>query len=309
MAQSLSIVIPVFNEVDSLPELHRELSEVLAESNDYEIIYVDDGSTDGTTEVLIDLAAGDGSVKMVQLQRNYGKSAALSEGFKLAAGQAVVTMDGDLQDDPREILRLVKKLEEGYDLISGWKKERRDPASKRWPSKFFNLVTRLMTGVRIHDFNCGLKIYRLAVIKKLDIYGGRHRYIPALAGQQRFRIGELVVNHRPRTHGQSKYGGARFFHGFFDLITILFLNRYTQQPLHLFGLIGLTSFSLGFLVELYVLYLKYVLGEPFQKHLALLVFGVMIIVIGIQFFSLGLLGEMIARSQQRHEDRVKRILP
>lgn len=309
MAQSLSIVIPVFNEVDSLPELHRELSEVLAESNDYEIIYVDDGSTDGTTEVLIDLATGDGSVKMVQLQRNYGKSAALSEGFKLAAGQAVVTMDGDLQDDPREIPRLVKKLEEGYDLVSGWKKERRDPASKRWPSKFFNLVTRLMTGVRIHDFNCGLKIYRLAVIKKLDIYGGRHRYIPALAGQQRFRIGELVVNHRPRTHGQSKYGGARFFHGFFDLITILFLNRYTQQPLHLFGLIGLTSFSLGFLVEVYVLYLKYVLGEPFQKHLALLVFGVMIIVIGIQFFSLGLLGEMIARSQQGHEVRVKRILP
>jgi hypothetical protein len=217
-------------------------------------------------------------------------------------------MDADLQDDPAEIPNLIEKLEEGYDLVSGWKKTRHDPWTKRWPSKFFNFVTRLMTGVKIHDFNCGLKIYRQSVVKTVEIYGGRHRYIPALAGQKKFKVSEIIVNHRARKFGVTKYGGVRLFHGFFDLLTILFLNRYTQQPLHLFGMIGIIFSTVGFGVEVYVLYLKYGLMEPFQKHIALLVFGVMMIVIGIQFISMGLLGELMARSQQSKEDRVKQII-
>ena len=214
-------------------------------------------------------------------------------------------MDADLQDDPAEIKNLIAKLDDGWDLVSGWKKTRLDPLNKRLPSKLFNMVTRLMTGVRIHDFNCGLKGYKSAVIKSIDVYGGRHRYIPALAGQRKFKVTEIVVNHRSRKFGKTKYGGSRLFHGFFDLITILFLNRYTQQPLHLFGSFGIGFLSIGFCVECYVLYYKYLLGHPFSKHMALLTFGVMLIVIGIQFFSIGLLGELMARSTQGNENRIK----
>lgn len=305
--KSISIIIPVYNEVESLNELHSELTSVLSEYDDYELLFIDDGSSDGSMETLIELSKDDHHIKAIQFFRNYGKSAALAEGFKISSGEYVVTLDADLQDDPAEIPNLVAKLEEGFDLVSGWKKTRHDPRAKRWPSKFFNFVTRLMTGVKIHDFNCGLKIYRQSVVKTVEVYGGRHRYIPALAGQKKFKVSEIIVNHRARKFGVTKYGGSRLFHGFFDLVTILFLNRYTQQPLHLFGMIGIVLSKVGFLVELYVLYLKYFLGEPFQKHIALLVFGVMLIVIGIQFISMGLLGEMIARSQQSKEDRVKRI--
>ena len=305
--KSITIIIPVYNEVESLRELHNELSSVLIGNNNYELLFIDDGSSDGSIELLKELANTDDYIKVIQFYRNYGKAAALAEGFKVSSGDYVITMDADLQDDPAEIPNLVTKLEEGYDLVSGWKKTRHDPWTKRWPSKFFNFITRLMTGVKIHDFNCGLKIYRQSVVKTVEIYGGRHRYIPALAGQKKFKVSEIVVNHRPRKFGVTKYGGARLFHGFFDLLTILFLNRYTQQPLHLFGMIGIALSKIGFLVELYVLYLKYFLGEPFQKHIALLVFGVMLIVIGVQFISMGLLGEMIARSQQSKEDRVKQI--
>ena len=216
-------------------------------------------------------------------------------------------MDADLQDDPAEIGNLIAKLKEGWDLVSGWKKTRLDPLNKRLPSKLFNVVTRLMTGVKIHDFNCGLKGYRKSVVKSIDVYGGRHRYIPALAGQRKFKVTEIVVNHRARQFGETKYGGSRMFHGFFDLITLLFLNRYTQQPLHLFGSFGIGFLNMGLIVESFVLYYKYVLGEPFSKHMALLMFGVMLIVIGIQFFSIGLLGELMARSTQGQENRVKKI--
>jgi glycosyltransferase involved in cell wall biosynthesis len=280
----------------------------LSRYDHYELVFVDDGSSDGSIDLLNELSNTDGHTKVIQFYRNYGKAAALAEGFKYSSGDYVVTMDADLQDDPAEIPNLVSKLEEGYDLVSGWKKTRHDPWTKRWPSKFFNLITRLMTGVKIHDFNCGLKIYRNSVIKTVEIYGGRHRYIPALAGQKKFKVTEIVVNHRARKFGETKYGGARLFHGFFDLITILFLNRYTQQPLHLFGMVGIILSTMGLSVEIYVLYLKYLLGEPFQRHIALLVFGVMLILIGIQFISMGLLGEMMARSQQNKEDRVKQIV-
>ena len=305
--KSITVIIPVYNEVESLQELHNELSSVLSANDYYELLFIDDGSSDGSIELLKELANTDDHIKVIQFYRNYGKVAALAEGFKMSTGDYIVTLDADLQDDPAEIPNLVAKLEEGYDLVSGWKKTRHDPWTKRLPSKFFNFVTRLMTGVKIHDFNCGLKIYRQSVVKTVEIYGGRHRYIPALAGQKKFKVSEIIVNHRARKFGVTKYGGSRLFHGFFDLLTILFLNRYTQQPLHLFGMIGIIFSTVGFGVEVYVLYLKYGLMEAFQKHIALLVFGVMMIVIGIQFISMGLLGEMIARSQQSKEDRVKHI--
>ena len=303
---NISVVIPIFNELESLPELKRQLLENLQSFEKWEIIFIDDGSSDGSTEWLTDLVSTDNNFKLIEFYRNYGKSAALNEGFKAASGDYIITMDADLQDDPNEIKNLVAKLNEGWDLVSGWKKNRLDPLNKRIPSKLFNFVTRLLTGVKIHDFNCGLKGYKKSVIKSIDVYGGRHRYIPAIAGHRKFKITEIIVNHRARKFGSTKYGGSRLFHGFFDLITILFLNRFNQQPLHLFGAFGIGFFLFGFLSELIVLYYKYWLGDPFSKHIALLIFGVMLIVIGIQFFSMGLLGELIARSTQDQENRVKR---
>ena len=302
----ISIVIPVFNEKDSINQLYNEIINSL-NIRDYEIIFIDDGSTDGSSEIVQELIQNNEKVNLIQFYRNYGKSAALSEGFKHSEGDYVVTMDADLQDDPTEIENLINKLEEGFDVVSGWKKNRKDPLSKRLPSKLFNFITRIFTSVKIHDFNCGLKIYKKSVIKTLDIYGGRHRYIPALAGQKKFKVSEIIVNHRSRKHGVTKYGGRRFFHGFFDLISVLFLSRYIQSPLYFFGQLGLFAFLFGFGIEGYVLYLKYMLGEPFAKHFALLMLGVLLIVIGIQFFSIGLIGEMIANSNQDKESRIKNI--
>ena len=304
----ISVIIPVFNEVDSIQELYEELKRVLLAYKPYEILFIDDGSTDGSVDIINRLSQSDPSINLIKFYRNYGKAAALAEGFKYANGDYIVTMDADMQDDPAEIPNLILKLEEGFDLVSGWKKDRKDPFSKRVPSKLFNLVTRLFTGVQIHDFNCGLKIYKKTVVKTLEIYGGRHRYIPALAGQKKFKVTEIVVNHRPRIHGITKYSGSRLFHGLFDLISILFLSKYTQSPLYFFGQIGLFTFLCGLVIEFYVLYLKYGMGEPFAKHMALLMLGILIIVIGIQFFSIGLVGEMIANSNQDKESRVKGIL-
>ena len=305
---NVSVVIPVFNEKESLPELIRELEQSLSTYSAWEVLFIDDGSSDGSTEWMADLCTRNSNFKLIQFYRNYGKAAALSEGFKVAGGEYIITMDADLQDDPAEIPNLISKLAEGWDLVSGWKKIRHDPLTKRIPSKLFNFVTRLMTGVKIHDFNCGLKGYKQAVVKSIDVYGGRHRYIPALAGQRKFKVTEIVVNHRARQFGETKYGGSRMFHGFFDLITILFLNRYTQQPLHLFGLFGIGFLNIGFIVECFVLYFKYALGEPFSRHMALLMFGIMLIVIGIQFFSIGLLGELMTKSTQGQENRIRRFI-
>ena len=301
----VSVIIPVFNEVESIKELYDQIKIGLEQFTPNEIIFVDDGSSDGSVEAIKKISEFDDSVIFIQFHRNYGKSAALSEGFKYANGNYVVTMDADLQDDPSEIKNLINKLEEGYDLVSGWKKDRKDPLSKRLPSKLFNFVTRIVTGVRIHDFNCGLKIYKKAVVKTLELYGGRHRYIPAMAGQKKFKVTEIIVNHRPRIYGETKYGGSRLFHGLFDLISILFLSKYTQSPMYFFGKIGLFTFTTGLGIEIYVLYLKYSIGDPFAKHMALLMLGILIIVIGIQFFSIGLVGEMIANSNQDKESRVK----
>ena len=304
----ISVIIPVFNEIGSLPELMDQLRKILHIYKKWEILFVDDGSTDGSTEFLNDLSRKDENVTLIQFHRNYGKSAALAEGFKRAKGEFLITMDADLQDDPAEIPNLMKKLEEGFDLVSGWKKKRKDPISKRFPSKIFNYVTRIMTGVKIHDFNCGLKIYRKAVIKTLDLYGGRHRYIPALAGHYKFRISEIQVNHRSRIHGVTKYGGSRLFHGFFDLISIIFMNRYTQQPLHLFGFFGLFCGLASLTVELYVIGKKIFFGHSFYEHLALMLFGAMFFILGLWFFSIGLIAEMITRGAQEKESRVKQII-
>lgn len=301
----ISVIIPVYNEVESINELYKQLLKALQEFSRYEIIFIDDGSSDGSVETIKKISELDNSINLIQFHRNYGKSAALAEGFKHAKGNYIVTMDADLQDDPKEISNLINKLEEGFDLVSGWKKDRKDPLSKRLPSKLFNFVTRLFTGVNIHDFNCGLKIYRKAVVKTLELYGGRHRYIPAMVGQKKFKVSEIIVNHRPRIYGETKYGGSRLFHGLFDLISILFLSKYTQSPMYFFGKIGLITFLSGITIEIYVLYLKYSLGDPFAKHMALLMLGILIIVVGIQFFSIGLVGEMIANSNQDKESRVK----
>jgi len=308
MNKSLSIVIPTYNEQESLVELVASLKDVLKSQKEWEVFFIDDGSTDDSIELLTKIVKSESKFKLIQFHRNYGKSAALAEGFKIAEGEYVITMDADLQDDPQEIPNLISKLEEGYDLVTGWKKDRKDPWTKRFPSKIANFFTRLITGVKVHDMNCGLKIYRRAVVKSLDIYGGRHRYIPALAGQKRFRIAEIPVNHHERQYGVTKYGGSRLFHGFFDLVTILFLNRYTQKPLHLFGLFGLSCIALSFLSELYVVFLKIFFDHPFQKHFAMMLFGAMLFVLGLWFFSIGLIGEMVAQTTQDREDRVKKIL-
>tara|TARA_B000000532_G_scaffold240546_1_gene231593 strand:+ start:232 stop:1152 length:921 start_codon:yes stop_codon:yes gene_type:complete len=304
---SLSIVIPVFNEKESLPDLIKQLEKILTNFPLYEVIFIDDGSSDGSNEYLQEQSIKNKSFKVVEFYRNFGKAAALSEGFKIAKGDYIITMDADLQDDPAEIPNLIDKLNDGWDLVSGWKKVRNDPLSKTLPSKIFNLVTRILTGVKIHDFNCGLKGYKKVVIKSLDIYGGRHRYIPALAGQKKFKITEIIVNHRSRKYGTTKYGGSRIFHGFFDLITILFLDRYDQQPLHLFGSFGLFFLSFGLIAEVIVLYFKYKIGDPFSMHIALLLFGIMLIVIGIQFFSIGLLAELLAGNHNNRENRIKNL--
>ena len=306
--KSITVIIPVYNEIESLKELHKELTAVLSGNDNYELLYIDDGSSDGSINILNELSNSDYHTKVIQFYRNYGKAAALAEGFKVSSGDYVVTMDADLQDDPAEIPNLVAKLEDGYDLVSGWKKTRHDPWTKRLPSKFANIITRLMTGVKIHDMNCGLKIFKQSVVKSLDVYGGRHRYIPALAGQKKFKVGEVTVNHRHRKFGVTKYGGGRLFHGFFDLITILFLNRYTQRPLHLFGLFGLLCVLSAIVLESTAVYYKLLLDHPFQKHFTLIVFGAMVFVLGLWFFSIGLIAEMITANHQGKEGRVKRII-
>jgi len=290
----LSLVIPVLNEEGSLRTLTDKIMSVLLSENiKGEILFINDGSTDQTTDILNDLSRENENVRVVHFRNNKGKAAALQTGFAMAKGRYVITMDGDLQDDPKEIPNLIARLEEGWDMVSGWKKVRHDPLDKTLPSKLFNKITSKLTGIPIHDFNCGLKAYRLEVVKSITLYGELHRYIPVLAKMEGFRVTELPVTHHPRTTGKSKYGAGRMFKGFFDLITVLFLTRFTVRPMHFFGMLGLLSSIIGVGVEIWVLILKYVYNEPFQTHLAMLLFGILLLILGVQLFSMGLIGEML----------------
>jgi glycosyltransferase involved in cell wall biosynthesis len=301
---SISIIVPVLNEEGSLDKFYNETTKSLNEYSNWEIIFIDDGSDDESYNIMRKLADEDNRVSIIQFFKNFGKADALSEGFKKANGGIIITIDADLQDDPAEIPRLVEKIQEGWDVVSGWKKDRKDPISKRLPSKLFNMVTRFLTGIKIHDFNCGLKAYRRKVVKSIDIYGGLHRYIPAIAGQKGFSITEIAVNHRPREFGETKYGGNRLFHGFFDLFTMLFTGKYFDRPLHFFGSIGLVFIFISTISEVYPIYDKIANGIPFQKHFALIVFGAMIFGLGLWFFSIGLLGELLIKASGTSEKKI-----
>jgi len=293
----VSVIIPLFNEEQSLQELYEQLRGVLGRMGRYEIIFIDDGSTDGSARVMHSLRRRDRRVKIIRFRRNYGKSAALAVGFHHARGNFIITMDADLQDDPNEIPNLVNELKKGFDLVSGWKKKRRDPISKTIPSRLFNFVTSVLTGIHLHDFNCGLKGYRREVVRSVKVYGELHRFIPALAHWQGYKIGEIAVQHRPRKYGKTKFGVGRFWKGFLDLLTVLFTTRYLRRPLHLFGAWGLTVFLVGFLIDLYLVYLKFFEGESLANR-PLFFAGILLIIVGIQFISIGLLGEMISKTRE-----------
>ncbi len=290
------MVIPVFNEAESLPPLCQELAQVLA-GQSYEIVLVDDGSTDATPQVVASLLDDYDGLRVVCFARNFGKAEALAAGFREARGEVIITMDGDLQDNPAEIPKLLAALDEGYDLVSSWKSPRHDPPSKTIPSRFFNLVTARLSGLPLHDFNSGLKAYRRPLIESLDLYGEHHRFIPLLAHWKGFRVGEVPVSHRPRPFGRSKFGIGRFLAGLFDLFTVLFLTRFSAKPLHLFGSLGLAFLGIGLLINLYLTWIWFH-GEAIGQR-PLLMLGVLLMVMGLQFLIMGLLGEMMTQTSAR----------
>jgi glycosyltransferase involved in cell wall biosynthesis len=301
---TLSIVVPLLNEAPSLEELYQQISDALLEYglDSYEVLFVDDGSTDSSWEVISSLSENHPEVFGVRLHRNYGKSTALHEGFRRVRGAYVATMDADLQDDPREVPQMLQQLQdEELDLISGWKKERYDPLTKTIPSRFFNAVTSWVTGINLHDFNCGLKVYRREVTDHVALYGELHRYIPLLAHWEGYeRISEKVVQHHPRKYGHTKFGINRFLRGFLDLITLMFVENYSQRPMHFFGGFGLLFLVIGGLINTYLAALKIFYGQNLSDR-PLLLFGVMLMVLGAQFFSIGFIGELFVRDRQEQK--------
>ena len=298
----ISVVIPLLNEEGSLKELFGAIKVAIPPHKSYEVIFVDDGSDDTSLSVINELAKTEpkGVIKAISFGRNYGKSAALSVGFAEAKGSYIITMDADLQDDPATIPLLIAKIDEGYDVVSGWKKKRHDNVfTKNIPSKFFNFVVSKMSGLKLHDFNCGLKIYRKDAAKSIDIYGERHRFLPILAFWNGYKVGEIEVNHRARIYGKSKFGLDRFLNGGLDLLTLLFLRKYMKAPLHFFGMIGILLALIGFGI---LSYFGFVWITTFQLHIRpLFLLGVTLCILGVQFLSIGLLGEMISnQSSQRH---------
>jgi dolichol-phosphate mannosyltransferase len=295
----ISVVIPVHDEERTVALLFDELQAALEPLDQpWEAVFVDDGSTDGSFAALTRLHNAKDNVRVVRLRRNFGKATALAAGFAQASGDVIVTIDADLQDDPAEIPRLLAKLDEGFDLVSGWKAHRRDPLSRRALSRIFNWVTGRVSGLRLHDMNCGLKAYRAEVVKELRLYGELHRFIPVLAHYRGHRIAELPVNHRPREHGRSRYGVERYLRGFLDLLTVSFIGRYRHRPLHLFGGLGLGLGAVGFAILVYLTVLK-ISGHAIGER-PLLTLGVLLVVVGLQFFSLGLISELIT---SQHEER------
>jgi len=288
----LSVVVPLLNEDATVAPLYDEVRAALEPlEGEWEIIFVDDGSTDGSYRELVRLHAAYPNVRVVRLRRNFGKSAALRAGFDVARGDVVVTMDADLQDDPAEIPRLIEKLDEDYDVVSGWKCDRHDPMARRVVSRIYNRVTAVVTGVRLHDMNCGLKAYRAEVVTNVRLYGERHRFVPVLAHHAGYRVTELPVNHRPRLNGRSRFGIERYLRAPFDLLTIVFMGRYRYRPLHLFGGIGFGLGLVGFAILLYLTAIK--LGGAAIGSRPLLLLGILFVVVGLQLLSLGLIGEMV----------------
>jgi len=305
----ISIIIPCYNEEESLMALYDRIVDVLKRvGKSFEIIFIDDGSDDNSHKIFNEFRKKDPIIKIIEFRTNCGKAKALSEGFKAARGSIVLTMDADLQDDPEEIPNFIEKLEEGYDLVSGWKKRRKDPLEKTLPSKIFNKVVSLVIGINLHDFNCGFKAYRRELIKEINIYGDLHRYIPALAYWKGFRIAEIPIQHYPRKFGKSKYGWKRYFQGFFDLFTVVLLTRFMQTPLYLFGRTGLFILFLGSFCLLYILFLQVVHGS-ILGHRPLSYFGVLSILFGTQLIATGLIAEMLInfRSQTTKKSIVRRV--
>ncbi len=299
--ESISVIVPLYNEKESLRQLHAGIVEELKRFDaEAEIIYVDDGSTDGSAEILEEIQSFDPRVTIIRFRRNFGKSAALSAGFHYSTGEVIVTLDADLQDEPSEMHKLIERLDTGADLVSGWKKERRDPLSKRIPSKVFNFVTSFMTGVPLHDMNCGFKAYRREVVEEIKVYGEMHRYIPVLASYRGFLVTEVPVVHNQRQFGTSKFGASRLLGGFFDLFTVIMLTRYSRKPLHVFGVFGLTLWTIGLGIEAY-LTIGWFYGRWIQDR-PVFILGVLLMIIGLQFVLFGLLAEMIAYSAKREDD-------
>jgi glycosyltransferase involved in cell wall biosynthesis len=300
----ISVVVPVHDEEKSLAALHGELEAVFADGTrgPVEFIFVDDGSRDGSWDVLAALAARDHRVRAIRFRRNFGKAAALTAGFKEARGDRVFTLDGDLQDDPAEIPRFLTELDRGYDVVSGWKKTRHDPWHKVYPSRVFNWMVSRVSGCRLHDHNCGFKLYKAEVVREIDIYGELHRFIPVLAHARGFKVAEVEVRHRTRRHGASKYGFSRFFKGFLDLLTVRFLTRFSQRPLHVLGGVGLSLLGLG---TLGMLYLAVLWLDPRNRPIGgrpLLFYSIALLVVGTQLLSLGILAELVTAYNIRAED-------
>ena len=305
--KNITIIIPIYNEELSIDSLYNEI-KVIANNNfnEYEIIFIDDGSSDSSFDIINNITLKDSNVIAIQLNRNYGKSDALNEGFKLSRYDNIVTLDGDLQDDPNEIIKLVEKLDKGWDCVSGWKKNRKDPLSKTIPSFFFNKFVNCLSGLKLHDLNCGIKAYKRDAIQSLNIYGGLHRYIPLLLFNNGYKVSEHIVNHRPRLHGKTKYGKSRFFHGIFDFLTIYFLKKYFNRPMYFFGFIGLLLSGIGLLINSYLSILWF--QGTYIGNRPLFFLGILLIVVGIQSLSIGLIGELIVNSSRKKNKKIKKIV-
>ncbi|MEP7254132.1 MAG: glycosyltransferase family 2 protein [Ferruginibacter sp.] len=302
----LSIVIPLFNEEESLPELSAWIERVMTENNfSYEIIMIDDGSSDSSWKVIEQLRNGNSNIKGIKFQRNYGKSAALNEGFKAAQGEVIITMDADMQDSPDEVPELRRMIiEDGFDMVSGWKKKRYDNTfSKNLPSKLFNSAARRMSQIKLHDFNCGLKSYSKKVVKSIEVYGEMHRYVPVLAKWAGFRnIGEKVVEHRARKYGVTKFGWSRFINGFLDLMTIFFMGKFGKRPMHFFGLWGTLSFFFGLTIFTYLSISKFFFDKTGMTQRPLFFFAILAMIIGTQLFLAGFIGELISRNSSERNN-------
>ncbi|MCI8566651.1 MAG: glycosyltransferase family 2 protein [Lachnospiraceae bacterium] len=291
MNNMLSIIIPMYNEEESVPELYKRIVQHVKDWGPYEIYFIDDGSTDQSVQKVKEIIEKDKQVHLIVFRKNFGKAAALQAGFRNVVGDIVITMDADLQDDPKEIPRFIAKLEEGYDMVSGWKRKRHDPLEKRLPSKLFNKVTSHLSGVHLHDFNCGFKAYRREVVESIDVYGELHRYIPVLADRKGFRIAEIEVEHHAREYGKSKYGFERYLRGLFDSMTVAFLGKFYDRPMYFFGKIGLALCMAGGGICMYLTVL-WLMGYGIGGR-PLLMLGVLLLILGVQMFSTGLIGDML----------------